>query len=87
MKCEKCGGDCERTEVDVGVGVISGPWGCWSCGWSSDREYDCSEEWARGESKRDGNGIIDPLGGWWRSCVGDGCADSLCLTHGEGAAS
>jgi hypothetical protein len=29
-----------RDSVDVGVGVIHGPWGCGNCGWSSDPEYD-----------------------------------------------
>jgi hypothetical protein len=41
-ECPKCGEDCWRKDVDVGVGVIYGPWGC-SCGWSQDREYDSSE--------------------------------------------
>jgi hypothetical protein len=29
--------------VDVGVGIIYGPWGCPSCGWSEDSDYDRSE--------------------------------------------
>jgi len=32
--CPNCGGGCCRDEVDVGVGIIYGPWGCWSCRWS-----------------------------------------------------
>jgi hypothetical protein len=39
MKCEECGGDCYRDEVDVGVGVIYGPWGCPGCGWSESSIY------------------------------------------------
>lgn len=40
--CPKCGKECDRESVDVGVGVIHGPWGC-PCGWSSNPEYDMSE--------------------------------------------
>jgi len=64
MDCKKCGQECYRESVDVGVGVIHGPWGCPCCGWSDDPEYDCSE----GESpatKRTGfhcgpTGMLDP---------------------------
>lgn len=43
MKCEKCGTDCRRDEVDIGVGIMYGPWGCPDCGWSEQPEYDVSE--------------------------------------------
>lgn len=43
MSCPKCGEDCDRVEVDVGVGWEFGPWGCPSCRWSEDSQYDCSE--------------------------------------------
>jgi len=43
MQCEKCGDDCIRDDVDVGVGVIYGPYGCSSCGWSESPEYDSSK--------------------------------------------
>ena len=43
-KCPKCGGECWRESVDVGVGVIYGPLGCPDCGWSEYAEYDNSEE-------------------------------------------
>lgn len=42
VTCPKCGEECDRDEVDVGVGVIYGPWGC-ACGWSSDPRYDSSD--------------------------------------------
>ena len=42
MDCPKCGEECYRNEVDVGVGVIHGPYGC-MCGWSEDPRYDASE--------------------------------------------
>jgi hypothetical protein len=58
MKCPKCGTDCEREEVDVGVGVISGPWGCFGCGWSENTEYDLSE----------GKSPIDEKGGVTDQC-------------------
>lgn len=43
VKCEKCETSCERDEVDVGVGIIYGPWGCPNCGWSEDPKYDLSD--------------------------------------------
>lgn len=43
MKCEKCQSECHRDSVDVGVGVIHGPYGCPECGWSQDPEYDVSD--------------------------------------------
>jgi ribosomal protein L37AE/L43A len=35
-KCPECGEEdqVERDEVDVGVGVIYGPWHCYACGWA-----------------------------------------------------
>lgn len=42
MICPNCGEACWRDEVDVGVGVMHGPWGC-PCGWSSDPGYDLTE--------------------------------------------
>lgn len=38
MNCPNCGSECSRDQVDVGVGVIYGPWGCY-CGWSESCEY------------------------------------------------
>lgn len=40
MKCPKCGTECARDDVDIGVGMLYGPWGCPGCGWSEDSEYD-----------------------------------------------
>jgi hypothetical protein len=57
MKCPKCGEECHRDEVDVGVG---NPYGCW-CGWSEDHEYDLSE----GRNPVDERGgAIDQYGGY-----------------------
>lgn len=47
--CPHCGEGCDRESVDVGVGVIHGPWGCAGCGWSSDSRYD-----SRAGVRRDG---------------------------------
>lgn len=34
MKCPQCGGECERDEVDNGVGMQAcSPWGCPVCHW------------------------------------------------------
>lgn len=59
--CEKCGSECWRDEVDVGVGWIEGPWGCGNCGWSESPEYDLST----GKNPIDGiGGKIDQWGGY-----------------------
>lgn len=59
-QCPKCGDECDRDSVDVGVGVIHGPWGCPACGWSEDPEYDLSS----GQSELRGDGsVIDQFGG------------------------
>ena len=70
MTCPKCGNDdCWRDSVDVGVGVIFGPWGCPMCGWSESEEYDLSD----GRSPLDEKGgAIDQYGGYhppgsWRA--------------------
>lgn len=40
--CALCGKACQRESVDVGVGIIHGPYGCAECGWSEDPFYDRS---------------------------------------------
>lgn len=40
MDCPECEFPCSRDFVDVGVGIIHGPWGCGNCGWSEDEKYD-----------------------------------------------
>jgi hypothetical protein len=60
-RCPKCGADCARDSVDVGVGIISGPWGCPGCGWSESEEYDLSD----GRDPVDERGgAIDQYGGY-----------------------
>jgi hypothetical protein len=61
MNCPKCGGQCYRDSVDVGVGVIHGPWGCEECAWSEDEEYDLSEG---KDPVDDKGGAIDQYGGY-----------------------
>lgn len=62
-KCPECGyPHCWRDEVDVGVGVIHGPYGCPECGWSEDAQYDKSQ----GESmaqKENPDHEVDQWGG------------------------
>lgn len=61
MKCPKCNTECDRDEVDVGVGVITGPYGCPNCQWSEYPEYDLSE----GKDPLDEKGgMIDQYGGY-----------------------
>lgn len=31
--CPDCGSECDREEVDIGVGTQCGPWQCNNCGW------------------------------------------------------
>lgn len=38
--CPHCATPCDRESVDIGVGVLHGPWGCSNCGWSEFPEYD-----------------------------------------------
>lgn len=61
MKCPKCSEDCDRDEVDVGVGVVYGPWGCPACGWSEYPGHDLSDERDPADSK---GGVIDQYGGY-----------------------
>lgn len=38
--CGNCGStDTSREHVDVGIGIVWGPWGCPECGWSEDPHY------------------------------------------------
>lgn len=61
MLCPKCNGECYRDEVDIGVGIQCGPWGCTVCGWSEMPEYDLSE----GKDPIDEKGsMIDQYGGY-----------------------
>ena len=62
MKCQKCGEECIRDSVDVGVGIIHGPYGCEYCGWSEDEAYDLSEGQSPVDEK---GGVFDQWGGYW----------------------
>lgn len=58
MACPHCGDTCDRESVDVGIGIMYGPWGCSNCGWSEDPDYDC-----RDGIKRDGDDrVLDQFG-------------------------
>lgn len=59
MRCPHCGDECARDDVDVGIGIMYGPWGCPNCGWSEDEKYDSREG-----IRRDGDGrVLDQYGG------------------------
>ena len=62
MKCPKCNEECERDSVDIGVGIIHGPYGCPCCGWSEDSDYDLSGD---KEALDEKGGAIDQYGGYW----------------------
>lgn len=59
MKCPKCGGECDRDRVDIGVGIMHGPWGCTQCAWSESEEYDLSDGRSPVDAK---GGVIDQYG-------------------------
>ncbi len=66
MKCPNCekqgiDSECHQDSVDVGVGVIYGPWGCPECGWSEDSEYDLSDD---KDPVNEKGGVIDQYGGY-----------------------
>lgn len=73
MICPRCSEECDRYDVDVGVGVIYGPWGC-ACGWSEAPEYDRSS--GSSEAERANPGFhVDSMGGMQRvTAIADGCA-------------
>ncbi|WP_045740778.1 hypothetical protein [Actinoplanes rectilineatus] len=41
MNCPRCDRPAGRDEVDNGVGILVGPYGC-PCGWSENPDYDTS---------------------------------------------
>lgn len=56
MDCPKCGTeDLHRESVDIGVGVMHGPYGCHVCGWSEDDQLDFSD--GRSHIDEDGNAM------------------------------
>ena len=57
MICPECQNECERDQVDNGVAILFGPWGC-RCGWSEDERYDLRK------IKQPYNGRIDQFGGF-----------------------
>lgn len=58
MNCPNCDHECYRDTVDVGVGILEGPWGC-PCGWSEDERYNLLD----GPKFTKNGGRIDQYGG------------------------
>lgn len=56
--CPRCGERAERDSVDVGVGIIHGPWGCSRCGWSESEKYDLQY----GGGVQPNGSYLDPMG-------------------------
>jgi len=50
--CPECGEGVDRESVDVGVGILNGPYGCFECGWC---------EWTVPEK----SDHYDPHGNYW----------------------
>ena len=69
--CPNCGRCCARDEVDVGVGVMHGPWGCGGCGWSEDPYYDSSnaEDGLSPSGREHPDFQVDSRGGLQRKSV------------------
>lgn len=60
--CPKCRSkDIDRDSVDIGIGILYGPWGCINCGWSEDPAYDLSKGRDPVDEK---GGVIDQFGGY-----------------------
>jgi hypothetical protein len=57
VNCPRCGESCWRDEVDVGIGVLHGPYGC-PCGWSEDPRYNLT-----GGPKTEQRWRVDQWGG------------------------
>lgn len=57
-ECPRCGEEAWRDSVDVGVGVIHGPYGC-ACGWSESETYDLEF----GGGLQDNGSYLDSQGG------------------------
>ena len=60
--CPECGGETHQDNLDVGVGVITGPRGCIECGWSEASEYDMTNPSNRKPDAR--GGYKDQYGGY-----------------------
>lgn len=61
-ECPKCGGEVFHHTVNVGVGIIEGPWGCVDCGWSESEEYDLSGGRSAIDEK---GGVMDQFGAYY----------------------
>ena len=60
--CPRCGeSELYRDSVDVGVGIIHGPYGRPSCGWSENNAYDLEN----GGGLQEDGGYLDQYGGYW----------------------
>ena len=64
MNCPQCDAECDRNEVDIGVGVQYGPFGC-MCGWSQDPRYDSRNGACVAEVEQP-DWLIDTRGGMMR---------------------
>lgn len=65
--CPECGQETWRESADVGVGIIYGPYGCGSCGWSEEKRYDQRDgpKFTDKGHRLDQWGGATPPGGHW----------------------
>lgn len=58
FKCPACNSpNCDRDEVDIGVGTQYGPWQCFDCGWCESHYYDDSLLRDEPDPDLDGGGL------------------------------
>ena len=60
--CKNCNKSCQRESVDVGVGIIHGPYGCAECGWSEDPFYDRSSGTSPAQEQAGKNYFVNQYG-------------------------
>jgi hypothetical protein len=65
QECPNCHEGAYRESVDVGVGIIYGPWGC-PCGWSEDDKYN---QLLNGPTHSEGGYRTDQFGYLYKATV------------------
>lgn len=77
--CPGCGEEMSREEVDIGVGIIYGPYGCW-CGYSEypkqpDRPGWWTDQWGVSHNI---NRVVESCA---RFGLGDAAAEAFEVSH------
>ena len=59
-QCPECGSQCDRIEVDIGVGIQCSPWECYHCGWNKEYDEPYSKEFLDKIMKKEIESLIIP---------------------------